>query len=83
MGELYLPVLHFFENGNSFTGSQGQLRFLVTPDEEQLHTKIWYGIYCLEKSEVSEERAFPLTAEGRSELLAWLEALATAANQKK
>ena len=83
MGELYLPVLHYFENGNSFTGSLGALRFLVTPDAEQLQTKIWHGLYCLEKSEVAAERVFPLTQEGRSALGAWLEELARAANEKK
>ncbi len=72
MDEIYVPVTHFFENGNSFTGSAGALRFLLTPDEEQITAKIWYGQFCLEKSEVQEQRAFPLSDAGRAELLAWL-----------
>ena len=31
MEELFLPVLHSFENNNVFTGSYGALRFKVTP----------------------------------------------------
>ena len=31
MEEIFLPVLHSFENNNVFTGSYGALRFKVTP----------------------------------------------------
>ena len=73
MNEIYVPVLHFFENGNSFTGSSGMLRFFVKPEEEQLRVMLWRGELCLEKSEVECEHSFPLSQEGRDSLLRWLE----------
>ncbi|MBE6954933.1 MAG: hypothetical protein E7449_03360 [Ruminococcaceae bacterium] len=73
MNEIYVPVLHFFENGNPFTGSFGPLRFFLKPDAETITAKIWHGVFCMEKSEIEQERQFPLTAEGREELIAWLE----------
>ena len=32
MEELYLPTLHYFENKNRFSGSDGPLRFMLTPN---------------------------------------------------
>ena len=75
MNEIYVPVLHFFENGNPFTGSWKSLRFLLTPTDQEIGVKIWRGPNCLEKSEVEAERAFPMTAEGRQALIDWLESL--------
>jgi len=72
MDEIYVPVLHFFENGNPFTGSFGLLRFFLKPDAETINAKVWHGVFCMEKSEIEQERTFPLTAEGRDELIAWL-----------
>ena len=82
---IYLPVLHSFENGNVHTGSRGMLRFKVTPDvvmqspkevdfeKSSLHAEVWHGLYCYEKSEIENERVFPMSAEGLSELRRWLE----------
>ena len=33
----------------------------------------WYGEYCLEESEVVSETQFPLSAEGREQVIDWLE----------
>ena len=73
MDEIYVPVLHYFENGNPFTGSSGALRFLLTPKEEVITATIWRGELCLEKSEIECTRDFPLTQEGRTELQQWLQ----------
>ena len=75
MTEIYVPVLHIFENGNPFAGSAGSLRFLLKPSEERIHVTVWRGPYCLEKSQVETEGEFPLSAEGRQELFSWLESL--------
>ena len=73
---IYIPVRKAFENGNSFTGSRGLLRFLLEPTEDrQIRARIWHGEYCFEKSEVEEERCFPLSDDGRAQLRDWLESL--------
>ena len=78
----YLPNLYTFQNGNTFIGSFQGLRFRVKPGKEGegeaerpvLSALVWYGEYCLERSEVQAEAGFPLTEEGRDALLDWLEA---------
>lgn len=78
----YLPNLYTFQNGNAFIGSFQGLRFRVKPgktgegeeEREILSALVWHGEYCLERSEVQGEAEFPLTEEGREELLDWLEA---------
>ncbi len=84
--EIFVPVLHHFENTNVFTGSFGALRFILEPDpepkkgddapslERQIHARVWYGQFCLEKSEIADAADFPLTEEGRAALKAWLDA---------
>lgn len=79
---VYIPVMKAFENGNTFTGSAGALRFRLDPmaDEGQIRARIWYGEYCFEKSEMADDRRFPLSDEGRMALRDWLESLRDAAN---
>ncbi len=84
MGELYLPKLHWFENNNRFSGSDGALRFMLTPNvvmktpkevdlsQSSIHCQLWHGPYCLEKSEVERERTFPMSREALEEIRAWL-----------
>ncbi len=86
MDTLYLPNLHWFAMTNPFTGSQGIFRFRVVPNvvmatakevdfaQSSLRAEYWHGPYCYEKSDIEEEKVFPLTEEGRGEMLAWLQA---------
>lgn len=74
MEEIFLPTLHSFENGNTFSGSCGPLRFFLYPSETVILAKIWHGPFCIEKSTVEQEREFPLRAEGIEALRAWLAA---------
>ncbi len=86
MEELFLPVLHSFENNNVFTGSYGALRFKVTPaitmknpkevdmEASSMLCELWHGPFCYEKSEIEGEAVFPLSEEGRAQLRSWLEA---------
>ena len=82
--DLFVPTLHTFENNNIFTGSWGNLRYKVTPaivmatpkevDLEQSSMKVeyWHGPFCYEKSEIEEDRVFPMSPEGRQEMIDWL-----------
>lgn len=84
MEELFIPTLHTFAMNNIFTGSLGAFRFracpsivMATPKEVDfeksiIHAAFWHGPFCYEKSTMEGERDFPLTPEGRQEMLDWL-----------
>ena len=77
----FLPNLLYFANGNTYLGSFLGLRFRVKPTtegegdqaREVLQCLCWYGEYCLEGSQVAAEASFPLDAEGREQVIDWLE----------
>ena len=85
MAELFLPTLHTFAMNNIFTGSNGLFRFRAVPqvvmlnpkevnfDESTIFVEYWHGLFCYEKSEMEGQQSFPLTEEGRSAMIAWLE----------
>ena len=82
--EIYLPVLHHFENGTVFTGSCGNLRYKITPNIVQLNPKevdldassmraeYWYGQLAYEFSDVEGVQVFPMSPEGREAMALWL-----------
>lgn len=84
MAEIFLPTLHAFAMNNIFTGSCGLLRFraephvvMATPKEvdfenSNIHVEYWHGPYCYEKSEMEGEETFPMSEEGRQNMLDWL-----------
>lgn len=83
---IFLPTLHTFAMNNIFTGSCGLFRFraepiivMATPKEvdfaaSEIRVECWHGLFCYEKSTMEDMRMFPLSEEGRSEMLQWLEA---------
>ena len=85
MAELCLPTLHTFAMNNAFTGSCGLFRFRAVPnvvmatpkevdfEQSSIHAEYWHGLYCYEKSQMEGEETFPMSEEGRKQLLAWLE----------
>lgn len=85
MAQIFLPTLHTFAMKNLFTGSCGSLRFRIQPnvvmatakevdfEQSTIFVQYWHGPYCYEKSEMEGENTFPMTEEGRTEMLCWLE----------
>ena len=85
MSELFLPTLHTFAMKNIFTGSVGLFRFRAKPnvvmatpkevdfEQSTITCEYWHGLFCHEKSTMEGEKTFPLTEEGRREMLHWLE----------
>lgn len=85
MEELFIPTLHTFAMKNLFTGSYGSLRFRIKPevvmatpkevdfDQSTMFVEYWHGLYCYEKSEMEGSATFPLTEEGRAEMIRFLE----------
>ena len=84
MEELFIPTLHTFAMNNIFTGSLGPFRFRAAPEiimatpkevdfeKSSIKVEYWHGPYCYEKSTMEGERVFPLSAQGREEMIGWL-----------
>ena len=75
MDRFFLPVLSHFANGNPWSASAGRLRYriLPNPEEETLTAQVWEGPWAFEFSQVEEEKVFPLSEEGLTDLRPWLE----------
>ena len=85
MEKLFIPTLHSFAMNNIFTGSLGEFRFRAAPqivmatpkevdyEKSTILAAFWHGPYCYEKSTMEGERTFPLSAQGREDMIAWLE----------
>ena len=88
MERLFIPTLHTFAMNNIFTGSLGLFRFRAAPnivmatpkevdfEKSDIHVEYWHGLYCYEKSEMEGSETFPMTEEGRTAMLQWLESKA-------
>ncbi len=74
--KIRLPNLMFFQNGNSWKGSAGLLRYQVERprggEDKVLPACVWCGPFCRELSQVDEAREFPLSEEGLEDLRTWL-----------
>ena len=85
MEALFIPTLHTFAMKNLFTGSYGMLRFRIQPnvvmatpkevdfEQSSIFVEYWHGLYCYEKSEMEGSHTFPMSEEGRTAMIAWLE----------
>lgn len=85
MERIFIPTLHTFAMKNTFTGSCGMFRFRAKPDvvmatpkevdfeKSSIHVEYWHGLFCYEKSEMEGAETFPMTEEGRLDMIAWLE----------
>jgi hypothetical protein len=85
MAEIFIPVLHWFDAGNIFTGSCGDFRFRIRPnivkltpkevdfEKSSITAEFWHGPFCYEKSHIEGSFDFPMSEEGRCALKAWLE----------
>lgn len=70
-----LPMLDFLKEKNTHTGSEGNFRYKLKPDGEEI--KVWaYQTYCLEYCQehglMLGEETFPLDARGLEAAAAWL-----------
>ena len=84
MAELFIPTLHTFAMNNIFTGSWESFRFRAVPnvvmrtpkevdmENSSIRVEYWHGPLCYEKSTMEGERTFPMTEEGRTDMLRWL-----------
>ena len=68
-----IPRIFYFESGNIFTGSRKDLNFRIVPDKENLTVSVWHGFLCSELAEMEDTGTFPLSEEGHTAMLAWLD----------
>ena len=85
MAELFLPTLHTFAMNNVFTGSCGMFRFRAAPtvvkknpkevdmEASSITAEYWHGLFAYDKSEMEGSETFPLSEEGRQDMIRWLE----------
>jgi len=88
MAELFIPTLHTFAMDNIFTGSMGLFRFRAKPNvvmatakevdfaQSSIFVEYWHGLYCYEKSEMEGSETFPMTEQGREDMIRWLKSKA-------
>jgi len=75
--ELFMPTLSHFENGNGWSGSLGEMCYQIeAPAEGTVKVVLWYGPFCRAYAQEVAETAFPVSKEGREEMIAWLKAQA-------
>ena len=86
MAEVFLPTLHTFAMNNIFTGSCGAFRFRILPkivkkdnkkevdmEASIMEAEFWHGPFCYEKSVMEGKESFPMSEQGRLDLLNWLQ----------
>ncbi|HAH78746.1 MAG TPA: hypothetical protein DEB16_00130 [Ruminococcaceae bacterium] len=74
-----IPILLYFQNGGTYTGSVGnrggkEFRYRVGPADGKIRAEAWYGPFCYEKSKIVRKADFPMDEAGRSAMLDWLKA---------
>lgn len=84
MEDLFIPTLHTFAMNNIFTGSVGLFRFRAVPEvikktpkevdmeASSIHVEFWHGLFCYEKSQMEGEATFPMSEQGREDMICWL-----------
>ena len=72
--EFDIPKPFYFESGNYFTGSKGNLNFKIIPKDGIFHVSVWYGFICSDLAEMEDFAEFPLSEEGFQNMLGWLKA---------
>ena len=84
MPDLFIPTLHTFAMKNNFTGSWKEFRFRIKPnvvmktkkevdmEESSITAQFWHGPFCYEKSTMEGEETFPMTEQGRQDMIDWL-----------
>ena len=71
-----LPHVSWFENNNPYTECHYLFHYIIIPDVkgETMTVKIWHGEFCYEKSldEITDERTFPMTSDGRNDMIEYI-----------
>ena len=71
-----LPQIMWFRNDNDYTECHYLFHYRIIPDvaDESMKVVIWHSEYCYDKckDEIVSERTFPMTKEGRDEMIEYI-----------
>lgn len=67
-----IPKFYYFQSGNDYSGSRGDFSYKII-NGENLKCLTWHGRLCSMKAQIENEAEFPVTEDGFSQLVAWLE----------
>ena len=70
--EIFLPTLSSMEYGNLWTGSRGNIRWRIVPEDGVMMAEVWPGPLCYECSTVTDTARFPISEDGMAQLRQWL-----------
>ena len=79
---LEIPGYEYFAAKNLFSGNKGAFNFKIFPSDTELTVKIWFGPFCLERSQLDREEHFPMDRDGYAALSAWLDRAEQEAGEK-
>ena len=89
---IMLPTMLFWENENTWYGSKGNARFFLQTQKVEdapegqpgriFRAEVWHGPFTKALSEIVAEETFPLTEEGREQMISWLEGQAEEMNRE-
>lgn len=70
-----IPKFFLFTQGGIYSGGKydKSFNYKIIPLKEELDVYIWFGKNCIDKTENVEERKFPMSEEGHSEAVKWIE----------
>ena len=71
-----LPKIMWFQNNNDYTEDHYLFHYIIIPDvkEETMTVRIWHSEFCYDvcKDGIVSERVFPMTSEGRDEMIEYI-----------
>lgn len=79
---LEIPGYEYFAAKNLFSGNKGMFNFKIFPSDTDMTVKIWFGAFCLERSQVEREEHFAMDQNGYAAMCEWLERAEREARQE-
>lgn len=72
--KIELPNFHYFHSKNPYSGSVGNFRYRLVPEDDLLKVTAWPGVNCMDATdpELLRREEFPLTKEGEESAEEWL-----------
>lgn len=72
---LEIPKFFLFSEGGIYSGGKydKSFNYKIVPSKEDMTCYIWFGKNCIDKTENVESRVYPLSEEGHSEMVKWIE----------
>lgn len=66
------PEISYFLQGNDFTGSQGECRYKISKQDDELKVYCWFEDVCFECAENPEVECFEVSNDGLVKAIEWI-----------